>query len=178
MYDRIYLGKEFKKQLDSTKCDFGKWYYSFKTDDPELKEILASLEDPHKDLHGSAELILAQLQAGNQHEAEKIFQEKTASYMAFIKSQLQKMGEILSKRTDEVLQEAEAQRRNGVVMTVGAILVGLVIGFVIAAVLTRSITHPINTLTGHFSRVAEGDLSVSTLTVSSRDEIGYNVCCF
>jgi methyl-accepting chemotaxis protein len=51
--------KEIHVQTDSHKCGFGQWYYSDerkKAEElvPELKPLLAAIEEPHKHLHESA----------------------------------------------------------------------------------------------------------------------------
>lgn len=172
MYDQIYLGKEFKKQLDPTKCDFGKWYYSFKTEDPEVTEILETLEAPHKDLHGSAALILAQLKSGNKPGAEAIFREKTNDYLTTLRTQLNKMGELLAAREKKARLEADNMRRRGTNLIVAAISASLVIGLLLSFSITRSITRPIRELSESLLRVAIGDLSIDKVKVSTNDEVG------
>ncbi|MBF0626911.1 MAG: CZB domain-containing protein [Magnetococcales bacterium] len=53
---------EMGVQMDHTQCAFGKWYYGEGRQQaevliPELKPMLASMEDPHKKLHASAHKI-------------------------------------------------------------------------------------------------------------------------
>ncbi len=47
-------GVSFNKATDPTKCTFGKWYYSYQTDDSEIKQHLVLVEEPHRKLHESA----------------------------------------------------------------------------------------------------------------------------
>jgi methyl-accepting chemotaxis protein len=53
---------ELKVQVDPHKCGFGQWYYGQERKDaealvPELKGVLAQIEDPHRKLHESAMAI-------------------------------------------------------------------------------------------------------------------------
>ncbi|MBF0417777.1 MAG: CZB domain-containing protein, partial [Magnetococcales bacterium] len=53
---------EMGVQLDHTQCAFGKWYYGEGRQHaeqlvPDLKPVLASVEEPHKHLHASAKKI-------------------------------------------------------------------------------------------------------------------------
>ena len=47
----IQENREFKLTTDPTKCAFGKWYYSFKTDNLLLKSHLQQFDQPHRDIH-------------------------------------------------------------------------------------------------------------------------------
>lgn len=49
----------FNKALDPTKCDFGRWYEQFKTDNEELAEVMERFDAPHRKLHGVAKGILS-----------------------------------------------------------------------------------------------------------------------
>jgi methyl-accepting chemotaxis protein len=178
MYDQIYLGKEFDKQLDPTKCDFGKWYYSFEARDPEMKSIFDALEEPHKDLHGSAGLILAQLKAGNRAAAEKIFREKTNGYLQVMRSKLKEMGDLMAAREEKARQEAAAQQRRGAILILVTIAVALSAGFGLALYLTRSITRPVNALSDYLTQASEGDLTIDKVNVTTQDEIGTMAAAF
>jgi len=47
----IEKNKQFTQELDPTKCSFGKWYYSYHVDDPQLMKLLKAAEEPHLRLH-------------------------------------------------------------------------------------------------------------------------------
>lgn len=172
MYDQLYLGKEFKKQLDPHKCDFGKWYYSYKTDDPELKHILAAIEEPHSKLHSSADLILKKLKAGNKAEAEKIFREETLVSYSQIDSYIKGMSSVLAKHEADARQHADQQRSNGFTLIIGLILASSIIGIILAVLLTRSLTRPLIAMTDSLSKMADGNLSITRVEITTRDEVG------
>jgi len=47
----------FTEELDPTKCSFGRWYYSYNVDDPQLMKLLKVAEEPHIRLHALGEKI-------------------------------------------------------------------------------------------------------------------------
>lgn len=73
----LMFGETFNGGLDHTKCAFGKWYYSYQTDDEAFKELLDTWEKPHADLHRSAKEIVQLLEDGDQYRAEGVYQQKT-----------------------------------------------------------------------------------------------------
>ncbi len=54
--------KEFTLQNDPSKCNFGKWYYSFKTDNVVLADLLDKFELPHSKIHRYAERVKKAIQ--------------------------------------------------------------------------------------------------------------------
>lgn len=70
----IHQNREFTKTTDPHKCAFGKWFYSYKTDDITLQEILDKFELPHKKLHGIAIQAEKLKQLGKDQEIESLFQ--------------------------------------------------------------------------------------------------------
>lgn len=72
----MLLGKEFTKAKDPTKCDLGKWYYSF-TPPEQLKEVYLKIEEPHKKIHATAEKIISAVKNGDLNLAKQIYQEET-----------------------------------------------------------------------------------------------------
>ncbi|MFH1798138.1 MAG: CZB domain-containing protein [Candidatus Omnitrophota bacterium] len=55
--DQFLLDAPFIDELDPHKCNLGKWYYSFKSDDPQIMEIHSELAQPHERLHKAGEKI-------------------------------------------------------------------------------------------------------------------------
>ncbi|WP_333656596.1 CZB domain-containing protein, partial [Dissulfurispira sp.] len=72
----LLLGKEFTGQIDHTKCELGKWYYSYKPP-KELEDEFKKIEEPHKRFHATAPKILTALKEGKRDQAMKIYQEET-----------------------------------------------------------------------------------------------------
>jgi len=47
----------FQGELDPRQCDYGRYYYGLSLKDPKLKDLLRQAEEPHQELHRSAEQI-------------------------------------------------------------------------------------------------------------------------
>ena len=82
LYDMFVTGKEFDKQLDPTKCSFGKWYYSFRVTDAEMQAPYKAIEAPHKRLHESALEVKKAFLRGDREEAVRLLNEKTLTALS------------------------------------------------------------------------------------------------
>ncbi|MDT8298503.1 MAG: HAMP domain-containing protein, partial [Spirochaetaceae bacterium] len=60
LYTDASANRNFTGQGDPTQCFFGKWYYAYEVEDPELKALLLEFEEVHNSLHAQAELINSQ----------------------------------------------------------------------------------------------------------------------
>lgn len=54
----ILENREFRLQRDPHLCNFGKWYYSYKSDSFSLYSHLKKFEDPHNQIHAIADQVL------------------------------------------------------------------------------------------------------------------------
>lgn len=86
----MLMGKEFTKAKDPTKCDLGKWYYSF-TSPEQLKEAYLKIEEPHKKIHATAEKIISAVQNGDLNLAKQIYQEETLPNLESTRNALTEM---------------------------------------------------------------------------------------
>lgn len=76
----------FTKAKDPHQCEFGRWYYSFKTENEDLKALLARFEEPHTKLHRLADQLLTMCSEGNKAEAMKLFEkERITTYLKLIR---------------------------------------------------------------------------------------------
>lgn len=66
-------GAEFSKAKDPHQCEFGQWYDRFEAKDEVLADIMARFEEPHKQLHGLADLLLGQAAKGDKDGALESF---------------------------------------------------------------------------------------------------------
>lgn len=57
--DSVVNGSKFTKELDSTKCELGKWLKDFNSYDDDSLKVIKELTRNHKYLHDSAEGVLA-----------------------------------------------------------------------------------------------------------------------
>ena len=104
--------KELSVELKHTDCKFGKWYYGNERKEierqiPALKDDLAAIEAPHKQLHDSARHMVENTRRAdgliNKSVAIKIYDEETMPALLSVQTQLKKIsetakGNILSDR--------------------------------------------------------------------------------
>lgn len=62
--DSIRNDKPFTKATDPHKCAFGLWYDQYKPKDPELKDIMAKFDHPHRHIHSLAQKLLGMASEG------------------------------------------------------------------------------------------------------------------
>ena len=66
----VQENREFKLTTDPRKCAFGKWYYSYHTEDLRLRRMLDRFEQPHNKIHAVAKTIES-LKCENEFEKAK-----------------------------------------------------------------------------------------------------------
>ncbi|MGK7346808.1 MAG: chemotaxis protein CheW [Candidatus Nitrospinota bacterium M3_3B_026] len=64
--------REFRKQMDPEKCEFGIWYGQFRTDDLVLSGLLKKFDAPHRAIHGVAAEVKGLEKQGRIDEAHRI----------------------------------------------------------------------------------------------------------
>jgi len=67
-------------QFDPTKCNFGRFYYSYKPEEGKLREIYSRFEEPHRLLHRSGQRAVELAGVGKMAEANKALKEMEVHY--------------------------------------------------------------------------------------------------
>lgn len=83
----------FTKARSPYECAFGKWYYTFRTEERRLTMLMAQFEAPHARIHGLADRLLTLQAAGEQEQAMRIFQQEKEGTLANL---LQLFDDVLS----------------------------------------------------------------------------------
>lgn len=73
--DTVVDGKKFKMELDSTKCELGKWLKNFHSYDDDSLRVIKELTRNHKHLHDSASTVL-EICKTNKKKAKKMIDSK------------------------------------------------------------------------------------------------------
>ncbi|MBV7299938.1 chemotaxis protein CheW [Enterovibrio paralichthyis] len=82
----IEQGTPFTKARDPHKCAFGRWYDHYKSENDDFNEILQKFDEPHKKLHGLADIVLDMVKANQQQEAQDTFhREERSTYARLIR---------------------------------------------------------------------------------------------
>jgi methyl-accepting chemotaxis protein len=169
-------GKVLSVQLDHRQCGFGKWFYGAGSNEavktiPELRELLQSIEEPHRLLHASAARIQDVRGQGKVQEGQQLFVAETLKQLGavqgLLKNMVEKSKENIARAESSMNREAIAIRSTLLALGIGALLIGAVLG----GLITRSVTKPLQMSVDYAQGVAEGDLT-RTLVVSGHDEVG------
>jgi methyl-accepting chemotaxis protein len=166
----ILFGKEFKGQIDHTKCALGKWYYAT-TPPKEIEEAFKKMEEPHRLFHATAPRIIDAINKGNMELAKKIYYEETKP---------------LLKQTQEVLDEmkigvekliareiADKQSAQSSIGTTSIIVYAGIIGlFIVGSTvfLVRPIKKGLSNISELVKEMAGGNLA-KKIDIYSNDEI-------
>ncbi len=164
---------ELTVELDPRKCAFGRWYYGEGRQHavalaPALAPLLADIEKPHADLHGSARKVEAAHDAGDRDAALKIYNQETKFNLTEMQSMIGRIRETAAENimSDVIMLEAARTTRFtvGVIGAVAFLLgCGLAVG--IAASLCRGLGAVIERLDE-----GSGQLSAASEEVSSASQ--------
>ncbi|MEN8904802.1 MAG: chemotaxis protein CheW [Clostridiales bacterium] len=81
----VTKNKKVKLETDHHKCEFGKWYDTFKTEDLGLRQFLFQFSGPHFELHNIAKYVFSLIEKNRNSEALKIIEDtKNNSYKDII----------------------------------------------------------------------------------------------
>lgn len=196
--DSVFKSKEFKQELDHTRCGFGAWYYSDKTKkevipnlSSEGKSIFHAMEEPHRLLHGSAKKInlkilkLAEMRTDEDEsvnynkvliDIKNIYDNETKTHVANLQSELYKFAELISA---DVKKSEENTKEQNAFVTIALIIFGavaIVAGIFVAFYITRGLIVQLGDEPGVISnivnRIASGDLTVQFEDKDSNKETG------
>lgn len=107
----MLMKQPFTKALDPTKCDLGKWYYSF-TPPEELKNEYEKIEEPHKGIHASGAKILDAVNKGDIETAIQIYQTETLPNLDATRTALTNLRLETTKIINKNLQSIENSMNN------------------------------------------------------------------
>lgn len=76
----------FTEVRDPKQTEFGRWLYSFKTENEDLKALLARFEEPHTQLHTLSDVLLDMCSNEQRDEAiQRLEKERTTTYQKLIR---------------------------------------------------------------------------------------------
>ncbi len=181
--NRLWTSLQDRKidvQTDDHKCGFGQWLYGQGRKDletlyPDMADLLKKIETPHQQLHASVieiNQVMEKFAERNEGLAAsgEVLREKTLPALTQVQDLLHSIRKSATERimTDEImLKKAMNTRRSILVMTVVAILAGLLLAILIAA----SISKPMAKAVAFVEQLSKGDFT-QTLSVLRKDEIG------
>ncbi len=153
-------------------CALGTWLYSEKRKKielkfPELASLFNQLETPHRVLHNSA----AKIKKATPEEASTIFQEETLPKLKQVEKIFEEINHTIESTANGFFDDLQKKMQSEVRLTLILGIIALLLGSIIAIIMTRNITKPINQAVTFANKMAEGDFS-QRLTLVQRDETG------
>ena len=168
--DSILYGKEFKGQLDHTKCALGEWYYGY-TPDKDLEDIYKRLEKPHMQLHATASKIINALKEGRADVAMNVYESETIPSLKETQEILISLSEKASIIANGALTGMNAKLGNMGRMFYAVFVSIIVLLFAGSAVfLARPLKRSLDSIMGWVSSISEGNLT-SDIRIDTGDEM-------
>lgn len=163
-------------ELDHHKCAFGNWYYGKQRQDaealaPALGPLLADIETPHAQLHGSARKVAEIYASGDEKAAWHIYNKETKHYLVKMQTHLGRIREAAAQAiiTDEVMMKTAKKIRFLVSLSgAAALFFGVVLSFGIACNISRDLGGVIERLSEGSNQlfVASGEVSSASQSIA------------
>lgn len=164
-----------KAALDGHSCDFGKWFYGpsrlqLESELPAIKPYFANLEPLHLNLHDTAKRIKGLVEANNLEEATAILDKETMPLLNQIAKLLTVSRAQITMANDNTLQQLLTLTSDleASTMVLGVIII--LVGSLIAVVVTRSISNPLIKLAATAREISSGNFITANL--NRKDEVG------
>ncbi|MEQ9902880.1 methyl-accepting chemotaxis protein [Pectobacterium aroidearum] len=167
---------EINKQLALNKERSGKIselmeYLNQSVSDDKSVAVLRDIGDIRRDFLGSANKLSSLISAGNTEAASEEYFNVTRVTQAKYTS---KVNEFIGIQDDKMSSSAQAvgeSYKNALMVLATIILISALAGLIIASLITRSVTQPLQEALGVAENVAKGDLT-SEIYTDRKDETG------
>ena len=159
---------ELDAEKDEHKCGFGKWYYGDERKKaeaavPEIKGLLAQVEEPHRKLHQSAQGLENILKKGKEFRKEALafYQKETLEHLKNVQKILREIGPTANRYVMETKNTAEIQANRAKWLALVVMLVGTVLALFLGLYLSVSLSRPFQQAANGISDGAEQVASAS-----------------
>jgi methyl-accepting chemotaxis protein len=160
---------KFDLQTDDHQCALGVWYYGPGRKEaekmvPDLAQVLKEMEEPHHRLHQSA------LEIKNAAQPLGLYDSKSRPNLEKVQALLKKSRQVAKSHIlgeDALAAEAISTQRNIMVIALAALVLGLIVAFLMSRGISRSLTG----LTRQLEEAAEQVASASDQVASSSQSL-------
>ncbi|MGA1825538.1 MAG: ATP-binding protein [bacterium] len=170
--DQVLLGRSFTGELDPRKCDFGRWYYVYNPNDPEIVKIHKAIEEPHSNLHYSASKIKKCYDTGAIEEAKNIFTQEAQPAVDELQNKIEELLALSMGKIDAANKKYETTGYISRIVVISVAILAIVISLIISTVISQGISTSIHKLADASNNIAKGNFNTE-ITITSDDEIGY-----
>ena len=116
--------------------------------------------------------VVALARAGKQDEAKALAATKGAEQVATTRKQMDLVKTWAGAKAVSFMENAKKTRDDIFVLTIALLMGAVVLGAIIAVVITRGITHPVNALRRSMEGLAKGDIDAIIPALERGDEVG------
>lgn len=167
-------------ETDDHKCGFGKWLYGqdrkqLESMYPDSAELIKKIEIPHQELHSSIININKTMADHPEREdgltaASVIYYKQTIPALNQVQDIIYGIRELAQKKImtkEAMIKNVQGTQRKVVLISVIALIIGLLLAFKMASTISRPITQA----TAFAKQMAQGDFT-NQLIIKQKDEIG------
>ncbi|MDY4379670.1 methyl-accepting chemotaxis protein [Pectobacterium brasiliense] len=146
-------------------------YLNQSVSDDKSVAILRDISDIRRDFLGSANKLSALVSAGNTDAAAEEYFNVTRVTQAKYTSKVHEFIDIQDDKMASSAQEVGDSYKNALMVLATIIIISALAGLIIASLITRSVTQPLQEALGVAENVAKGDLT-SEIYTDRKDETG------
>ena len=137
----------------------------------EVQAILDDIEQYNQEADAILKPILAQ-KSFTPEEVADLLENQLPAARTKVDASTQELLVVLDEDAAQIITSVERQAKTTRAITLGISAVAIAAGLVFSLVFSRSLSRPIRAVADVARQVAEGDLRVKDLRITSRDEVG------
>lgn len=136
------------------------------------KKLFATVVEGRVQYVESQKLVIGLIESGNKAQASKELMTSVRKSQTAYFTAIEKMLEHQQKELEMVGQESDAMIKQSRLVVIGILIAAVVLSALLAIIIVRSITVPVQELIAANDRLADKDLTVS-ITLTGNDELGH-----
>ncbi|MDB4895969.1 MAG: methyl-accepting chemotaxis protein [Firmicutes bacterium] len=136
------------------------------------RDQFKSIKALESDDFNAIQEIFANARSGQRDQALMTFQQTAMPRIVTMAGTASDIAGGINQRTGDTVTQGNTQANQSLQLMLGTVLAALLIGIIAAMLLARALSAPIRRLAEVASRVADGDLTVAAVRITSRDELG------
>ena len=160
--EAVLNGAEFTGSLSPDTCALGEWYNSpeaHRMNDPQLLQLLANLEEPHRMIHEEASTVVAYIEAGELEQAQQFLNNTILPTTQEVIEVLTDMQSRYSVLTEAKNAETDSIELTVTVINITMIAIALIAGIFFALLVANMVCRPILPITAFMNKAGlTGDL--------------------
>ena len=135
------------------------------------KEILVDLKEASISYQGLSEIVIRDVNQGNLDTAQKIAAEGE-TFETVITNGIRNLIELQEAQQQQTEKELQIALKWIQILILSAIGLAIIVSFVIARILSRSIAKPVTTMTDALKQIATGNFTIAHVDIGNKDELG------